>query len=71
MEKYNFQYIPAIDYKFNKISAQKTNLDKFGTVTGKAALEPQKRDNITHPVTLFHNGRHWHTSIAWLLTCRL
>lgn len=43
-------------------------LNKLCTVTWKAAFEPQKRNNIPNTITRFNNGRHWHTSIAWLLT---
>lgn len=49
----------------------KSYLDEMSTVTRKAAFEPQKRDDITNTITLFNNGRHWHTSIAWFFTCKL
>jgi hypothetical protein len=46
-----------------------TYLNKLSAIARKAALEPQKRDNITNSITLFDNCRHRDTSIAWFLTC--
>jgi hypothetical protein len=44
-------------------------LNKLSAVTRKAALEPQKRNDITNSKALFNNCGHWHTSIARFLTC--
>lgn len=56
-------------FKHNQsLQSRAIYLNKLCTVTWKAAFEPQKRNNIANTITRFNNGRHWHTSIAWLLT---
>lgn len=44
-------------------------LNKACTVPGKTAFKPQQGNNITCTQSLFNNGGHGDSSIAWLFTC--